>query len=694
MNRRLIPLIILLGLPLSIISFAPVHANYRLNQTLSDTWPTTIANYAIASGVTVADAGSTSTNSIVVVGNYNNGTNFGQLRIYHKATNSLVLDSNTLFSSPTPNYYLSGVVVADIDGNGQNDTIFVANGGPKGAPTLMSQIGIFRFTGSSLVKERTLNFTGPAGATALETRSVAIWSHSGQRQVVTLGYYRMPGQIDYAQLGIWSWDGVNPINKVLLYNWTTACPTTCPNGVGSQGYTVATGDVSNSGGIPDIVTVGFSNNSTVTQSDLHIWGWTGSGSLAPKQTRSWLTTGVGTVATTVSIKDLAGNGQNSIIVGGQDLTFPIWRAELTVWSDWTGSLTQIAGTTWITNPTTSIDVIHVASGDVDASGTTEIVTAGEADMPIGSQDIFYGTIKIWTLTGSTLALQKSYQGPINSPISTVTVADLSKTGKQDIIDGGQLNGKGFLEVRDVAFVNSAMNLNLTPSSPTSGQSISISGTLTNATDQTTIASAPVLLEYTSGSSNNYQILATVTTDSQGRFATSFTPNGPGSYTIRATWTGDETHMGTSNTATATVTKATSVILLSTSEVNGKPGDTITVSGYLYPATTANLTLAYTNPSGSVTTHNVKADSTGYFTDTYTVDQAGTWKISAAWTGNTSNNGASSNSLNVQTQPDPVQYQLATYGFGIAAAALAVAIGAIVLGRKRITPTIAAPAPAK
>src|SRR5947199_355985 len=144
----------------------------------------------------MADAASTGTNNIDTVGNYNNGTNFGQLRIYHKSGTSLVLDDNTLFKSPAPNYYLSGVAVNDIAGTGHNDTIFIANIGPStGNPTIASQIGIFHWTGSSLIKEKTYNFTGPGNA--LETRSIAIWSHNGVHQIVTLGYYRMPVPNDW-----------------------------------------------------------------------------------------------------------------------------------------------------------------------------------------------------------------------------------------------------------------------------------------------------------------------------------------------------------------------------------------------------------------------------------------------------------------------------------------------------------------
>jgi hypothetical protein len=644
----------------------------------------------------MADAATSGTNNIVTVGNYNNGTNFGQLRIYHKSASSLVLDDNTLFKSPAPNYYLSGVAVADIDGNGQNDTIFVANIGPStSSPTTASQIGIFRWTGSSLIKEKTFNFTGPG--TALETRSLAIWSHNGIRQIVTLGYYRMTGPTDFAQLGIWSYDGINPISKVLLYNWTAPnCSSSCPSpGGGAQGFTVATGDVSNNGGTPDIVTTGFTNNSTVAQSELRVFGWSGSGTLAPKGTRDWLATGLGASASTVAIKDLSGVGQNSIIVGGQDLTYPVWKAELTVWSDWTGTITQLAGTTWSTSPQSSFDLIHVTAGDIDASGTNEIVTAGHTNIPIGSTDVLYGTIRVWTLSGSTLSLQKSYTSSIfNSPIAAITIGDLGRIGKQDIIDGGQSAGKGFVEVRDVAFANSAVSVTLSPTTVVSGQSISITGTLTNATDQTTISSAAILLEYSVGSSSNYQILASVTTDSRGRFASSWTPSGPGSYNIRATWSGDDTHMGISNTASITVGKAPSVILLSSSTFNAKPGDVISISGYIYPAVPANISITYISPSGTSTAHTVRADNTGYFTDTYTVDSAGAWRISAAWSGNSVNSGATSNNLNVQTQPDPIQYTLATYGFGLAAAAFAVGLGTLMITRKRKGPYVPAPVQAK
>jgi hypothetical protein len=153
-------------------------------------------------------------------------------------------------------------------------------------------------------------------------------------------------------------------------------------------------------------------------------------------------------------------------------------------------------------------------------------------------------------------------------------------------------------------------------------------------------------------------------------------------------------MGTSNTVSSAIGKAPSVILLSSSAFNAKPGDTISLSGYLYPAVPANISITYTSPSGTSTTHAVKADSTGYFTDTYTVDTTGAWKISAAWSGNSMASGATSNNLSVQTQPDPIQYALATYGFAMAVAALAVGLGAFMITRKHKGPYVPTPIRAK
>ena len=199
----------------------------------------------------------------------------------------------------------------------------------------------------------------------------------------------------------------------------------------------------------------------------------------------------GSVATSVAIRDLAGDGKKEIDVGGQLLTYPFWKGELSVWSDWTGSLTQLAETNWQTSSQSSIDIVRVATGDVNGDGITEIVTAGYTNVPVGSTDAFYATIRTWTWTGSTITLQKSirYQNA-SSALAAIAIGDVDKVGKQDIILGGQQSSKGAVEVKDVTFVNTTINLTVNPSPSTSSQSVTISGTLTNQTDRTPHTNKP------------------------------------------------------------------------------------------------------------------------------------------------------------------------------------------------------------
>src|SRR6267143_207198 len=684
LKYRLVPLILLFLIPVLTSSMAPAHANYRITTTASDTWPSTVSQgYAVVTGVKMAMIEGNSANQIITAGSFNNGTSWTQLRVYHKTGTSLVLDSNQQWRfGGGNNYYFSGVETADLAGRGFNETITIGNVQPSGGPAFQTQIGIYRWQGGTLAREKLFNHTigGP-----LETRSIAIVTNNGIRQIVTLGYYNRTG-VNYAQLGIWSWDGAT-LSKNTLWNWTA--PGT--GATGSQGYAVATGDIEGNG-TPDIITVGSSNNGTLTQSEIRVWGWTGSGTPGLKQSRTWVTTGQASVATSVAIQDLAGDGKKELVVGGQILSYPFWKAELSVWSFWGGlNLSQLADTYWITSSQSSLELVHVSVGDVDNSGITEIVTAGFTNMPIGTTDIDYGVIRIWTWSGSTISLQQSYQySTVPTVIDAVTVGDIDKVGKRDIIIGGQQMGKGFLEVRDATFVSSIISLTTNPSPALAGQSVTVSGTLTNATDSAPLVSMQILLEY-NATCGSYSIIATATTDSQGRFATSFTPPGPSSYNVRATWLGDNSHSGSTTSATLTLNKAPSVIVLSSSSFNAQVGDTITISGYQYPATAARVTLAYNGPGGTTITHPVNSTATGSFTDQYAVSSAGTWTISASWTGTTTTASSTSNTLSVQTrpQPPPLVTTTAFYTLILAISALAVGTFAVIWkGRSRASqPTV-------
>ena len=666
---------ILLALSVFLATIPHAQANYRLGTTVSDTWPTgSGTTYTQVNGVSLADAGGSSGNELLTAGVYYNGSipAYGQLRIYHKTGSSLSLDQNFLLKGLGSITYLNAVDVVDIDGNGQVDTVFVGNS--QSSPDV-SVIGIYQWTGSSFIKERLYNFSGPSFT--IETRGLAIWSNVGIKQMVTIGHYYTAAGVDYSQLGIWSWDGSSARpTKNALFNWTTPGGA----GAGAQGYAVAAGDVDGDG-VPEIVTVGSSTyNYTSTLSQMKVWGWTGSGTPLVKYTREWVLPGQYSVPNSVTLRDLNGDSKNDIIVTGQESDGSTTSAEMTIWSvDSQSNLNQLAQTAWLNpSPTSNLESAHVATGDIDGDGTVDIATAGYTSQSTG----YYGTLRVWSLQGSIIMLNKAYVYPSRSQLLAITVGDVDKTGRQDVIVGGSspvLAGqKGMLEVRDVAKVYGLLTVSVNSSPSTAGQSVVVTGTLANATDETPFASAQVLLEYSKNGAS-YQLMATVTTDSQGRYASSFTPDGQGSYTIRSTWNGDEDHMGSSNTATLTVNKASSIIVLSLSTLTAKPGNTLTISGYIYPASPQTITLTYTSPTGTPTSHNVIADNSGAFSDQFTVESTGIWKVSASSPGDANTAAASSDTLQVETQPEPLGLSLSLYGF--IASIVAVGLSIIALLRR-------------
>jgi hypothetical protein len=667
MKARLFMTIFLVLLPIVTFTLPQAEANYRIVSSATDTWPSGSSNFALAVAVKVADVDGDSTAELVEVGTYYNGSSWAEARIYRKSSNSLVLEGSQIWSRPgATSAYLSAVETGDIDGDGLVEMTFVGN--TAGVGQAQSHIGIYRWTGSSLVKERLFNFTGQSST--IETRGVAIWSNAGVNHIVTIGYYRHSSGSDYAQLGIWSWDNI-VLTRKALWNWTgTGAGTTY-----AGGFDVATGDV-DADGTADIVTIGYTNNGTTTSSQLRVWNWDGS-SLNPKQTRDWLSFGQFSLGRSVWIGDLNGDGSLEIVAGGEDYDYPLTKADMTVWSDATGSLTQLSQTSWITSPTQTLDEhFRVSAGDVDGDGVREVVTAGFTNMPIASgpngTNVHYSTIRVWSWSSNVLTVEKAYRSTTtDTRIAGFTLGDVDGDGKLDIATAGQRTGKGFVDVRNVALVYGSIAVTVSPSPSLAGQSVTVSGTLTNQTNGAALGSAQMVIEY-SKDGGVFQIAASVVTDSQGRFATSFTPSGPGSYSVRATWAGDEEYMGASASAGLTVNKAPSVITLSSSTFTANPGETITVSGYLYPATSAAITITYNGPSG-VVAHTVTSDSAGAFSDQSAVGAAGEWQVSASWAGSVDTASTASNTIRVQAQPEPIGVMLSPYGFIAALAALGVAV---------------------
>src|SRR5436853_7842372 len=115
-------------------------------------------------------------NQSVAAGRFNTGTSQSQLRVYENSGNGIVLDSNqqwvfTPFRSAN-SYYFSGVDVADIDGSGLNETVTIGNVQPTAGNPQLSQIGIYRWNGASLARQKLFNFS--VLSSRLDTRSLSI----------------------------------------------------------------------------------------------------------------------------------------------------------------------------------------------------------------------------------------------------------------------------------------------------------------------------------------------------------------------------------------------------------------------------------------------------------------------------------------------------------------------------------------
>ncbi len=98
-----------------------------------------------------------------------------------------------------------------------------------------------------------------------------------------------------------------------------------------------------------------------------------------------------------------------------------------------------------------------------------------------------------------------------------------------------------------------------------------------------------------------------------------------------------------NLVSCAVSKSTTMILCSVSSSSLTIGIPITISGSITPALGGKIvTLTYMKPDGFTFTRTVTTNN-GEYSDTYTPDMLGSWRVSASWVGDATHEGASSSS---------------------------------------------------
>ncbi|UCE29314.1 MAG: hypothetical protein JSV85_00845 [Candidatus Bathyarchaeota archaeon] len=135
------------------------------------------------------------------------------------------------------------------------------------------------------------------------------------------------------------------------------------------------------------------------------------------------------------------------------------------------------------------------------------------------------------------------------------------------------------------------------------------------------------LNYTGGETPESRL---VSTDANGEYADVHTPDMAGSWTVVATWPGNESCFGVSSTPmNFTVAKCLTVVTSNVSSREITIGETIAVSGQIEPAfDNMDLMLIFQSPNGSLTKEPVNVESNGTYIISFQPNLIGSWRVQA------------------------------------------------------------------
>ena len=604
------------------------------------------------------------------------------------ASGGLILEKNHEWV--TGNYsHVNGVAAGDIDGDNITEIITVGYFYNSTSGFNEGEVDIWNWNGTNLTLEHT-EYYGPAYTISDDTRfyDVALGNVDNDTdvEIVIAGYGNVFGVQEQGLLLVGSWNGSAFSGETLMY-WPHDVD------VETKAFGVAIDDVDDDN-TTEIITVGY-ENATVFGVGFHgqvaIWNITG-GNLVLETSYEWLVSG-DTFWRSVSIEDVDLDGElEFLIVGDFYDNYLGYECAMLRIGTWNGSaLEWDASHQWYTYFDTY--AFGIATGDLDSDGIPEIVTIGRqrnsetvnaqfriwsweddvltlktsveggivgffastAGKTVTINDVdndgineiivgvdlsmfFWGqpNVRVLSWDGETLAVEDSKDWDEATNVQDVVACDVDDDGAIEIITVGyswqfMLTSKSELGIWSVSQVASSITVTLSSPSIVISDQATISGQVTNETDETPIPHVEVTLE-SSYKHGDFTPLATVMTDEQGGYTFTWTPPATGYYTIKASWKGDFEHEGASDTTTLTVEKASSLIVLTLSGYTAEVGANISVNGILYPAKATTITIEYALPNGTISIETVSSNSEGIFSKVFTADQVGEWPIKASWAG--------------------------------------------------------------
>jgi len=131
------------------------------------------------------------------------------------------------------------------------------------------------------------------------------------------------------------------------------------------------------------------------------------------------------------------------------------------------------------------------------------------------------------------------------------------------------------------------------------------------------------------------------TTSEGTYNASYVPNKVGFWGVKASWAGDEQYMGAESPSVFFSVGETTI----TCELQNWQiylGENLDISGSIQPPCPAvEVTLTYTTPNDGRFNRTAMTGSEGNYSDSFTPDITGLWKLVASWPGDAEHMGATS-----------------------------------------------------
>ena len=179
--------------------------------------------------------------------------------------------------------------------------------------------------------------------------------------------------------------------------------------------------------------------------------------------------------------------------------------------------------------------------------------------------------------------------------------------------------------------STSISCSVSPSTVKINGSVSVSGGISPA-----VGGAIVTLTYTKPDASSFTRI--VTTSSNGTYSDNYIPDQLGSYSVIASWPGNEDYGGATSLPTSfMVRKNPSFISINLDATTIVRGSTLRISGALSPAlSNVKIALSYRVKGGSwVELRNVSTDSNGRFSYVWmnTPSVEGEYELGASWSGN-------------------------------------------------------------